>query len=84
MAGFDDGSNKKKLIVGIAAGAVLLAAVAAALFFFVFSTSAKARKQLKIADGYYANENYEEAVNAYKKAIEYKPASEAAYIGLAF
>ncbi len=73
-------STKHRAVIGIAAALVV---IAGALIFFLGSSSVKElQKQLDLGQKYLEEINYEEAVVAFKAAIEIDPMSVDAYLGL--
>ncbi|MCQ2522060.1 MAG: tetratricopeptide repeat protein [Lachnospiraceae bacterium] len=77
--------KKKDKLPFIIAGAVLLVGIATFLIIFLSSASpeAKARKELKLANQYLDEMQYEMAIASYTKAIEIDPKNVEAYEGLA-
>lgn len=72
-------SGLKIVVISIAA----LVLVATGIFAFrIYSDSAKLKEQLKQAEKYLQDGNYEDAVTAFKKVVESQPKSEEAMLGL--
>ncbi|MCQ2521946.1 MAG: DUF6273 domain-containing protein [Lachnospiraceae bacterium] len=77
--------KKKDKLPFIMAGAVLLIGIMTFVIFFVSNASpeVKARKELKLANQYLDEMQYEMAIASYTKAIEIDPKNVEAYEGLA-
>ena len=77
-------SDNKKLLLLIAVVAVLMLVVAV-VFIVVISNSSqkKYEEQLKLAERYLQELDYDRAITAYKAALEIDPKGEEAYLGLA-
>ena len=76
-------STKKKIItIIIGVEAVIIAAVIGFLF-YINSDAAKANRQLKLAQRYLLEKDYEQAIAAFGVVIDIDPKNEAAYLGLA-
>ncbi|MCQ2521951.1 MAG: tetratricopeptide repeat protein [Lachnospiraceae bacterium] len=77
--------KKKDKLPFIMAGAVLLIGIMTFVIFFVSNASpeVKARKELKLANQYLDEMQYEMAIASYTKAIEIDPKNVDAYEGLA-
>lgn len=75
--------KKKNIAIIISILVALAVAIAVGLFALNNSTGARLSKQLQLAQKYVSEMNYEEAIIAYKAAIEIDPKSAEAYIGLA-
>ncbi|MCQ2522608.1 MAG: DUF6273 domain-containing protein [Lachnospiraceae bacterium] len=77
--------TKKDKLPFIIVGAVLLIGIITFAIFFVINASpeAKARKELKLANQYLDEMQYEMAIASYNKAIEINPKNVEAYEGLA-
>ncbi len=79
--------RKKKshtgLVIAIAAVAVLLIAVGVLIFVMSDSPAKKYEEQLKLAERYLDELDYDKAIAAYRAAIDIDPKAEDAYLGLA-
>ncbi len=75
--------NNSGLVIAIAAVAVLLIAVGIVIFVKSSSPARKYEEQLKLAQHYLYEQDYDKAIAAYRVAIEIDPKSEAAYLGMA-
>lgn len=69
------------IIIAIILGIILLAAIVSVVFMNLPTT--RLNRELKLAQKYLLEENYEEAILAYTHAIEIDPTCTEAYIGLA-
>lgn len=76
-------SSKKKILIFVVAIEVIVIAASAAFFIYMNSDTAKVARQLKLAQKYLLEEDYEQAIAAFELAIEIDPKNEEAYIGLA-
>ncbi|MCR5119544.1 MAG: zinc-ribbon domain-containing protein, partial [Lachnospiraceae bacterium] len=75
--------NNTGPVIAIAAVAVLLIAVGIVIFVKSASPARKYEEQLKLAQRYLYELDYDKAIAAYRAAIEIDPKSEAAYLGMA-
>lgn len=75
--------NKKKSIVPVIIIAVLLVFIAVVATMLLISPKIKLNKQLDLGNKYLQEEDYDQAIKAFKAAIRIDPKSEDAYIGLA-
>ncbi len=71
------------MVIAIAAVAVLLIAVGVLIFVMSDSTAKKYEEQLKLAERYQDELDYDKAIAAYRAAIDIDPKAEDAYLGLA-
>ncbi len=79
--------EKKKrntgLVIAVVAVAVLLIAVGVLIFVMADSPAKKYEEQLKLAERYLDELDYDKAIAAYRAAIDIDPKAEDAYLGLA-
>ncbi len=75
--------NNTALVIAIAAVAVLLIAVGILIFVMSDSPAKKYEEQLKLAERYLDELDYDKAIAAYRAAIDIDPKAEDAYLGLA-
>ena len=75
--------NNTGLVIAIVAVAVLLIAVGVLIFVMSDSPAKKYEEQLKLAQRYLDELDYDKAIAAYKEAIKIDPKAEDAYLGLA-
>ncbi len=76
-------NSRKGSVIAIAAVAVLLIAVGVLSFVMSDSPAKKYEEQLKLAQRYLDELDYDKAIVAYRAAIEIDPKGEDAYLGLA-
>ena len=76
-------NSRKGSVIAIAAVAVLLIAVGVLSFVMSDSPAKKYEEQLKLAQRYLDELDYDKAIAAYRAAIEIDPKGEDAYLGLA-
>ncbi len=75
--------NNTGLVIAIVAVAVLLIAVGVLIFVMSDSSAKKYEEQLKLAERYLDELDYDKAIAAYRAAIDIDPKAEDAYLGLA-
>ena len=76
-------NSRKGLVIAIVAVAVLLIAVGVLIFVMSDSPAKKYEEQLKLAQRYLDELDYDKAIAAYRAAIDIDPKAEDAYLGLA-
>ena len=76
-------NSRKGLVIAIVAVAVLLIAVGVLIFVMSDSPAKKYEEQLKLAQRYLDELDYDKAIAAYRAAIDIDPKAEEAYLGLA-
>lgn len=75
-------AKKKKITIMIGIEAIIIAAVIIFLI-YINSDTAKAKRQLELAQWYLSEEDYEQAVAAFEEILGIDPKNEEAYLGLA-